>query len=261
MTRSALAIRGRFTQGREPGPEDTTDPPVADATGPPIPEQTTRLPAGHCCRRVESGMLGRMRPLPFMTVAAAVPFWVIFAFFYLAGVRTQRRSRRNQSGTEIEHRSLPLFAACTVIAFVVAFLLASWLPAAAIGGPRWPVFVAGLVMMVAGIGLRQWAIASLGRFFTTNVRIHNDEHGGHTVIDTGPYRWMRHPSYTGSLTTIVGTGLALGNWAALAVLTIVPTLALLFRIRVEETALLTGLGEPYRRYTATVRSRLIPGLW
>ena len=135
---------------------------------------------------------------------------------------TQRRSRRNQSGTEVDHHSLPLFVACTAIAFAVAFLPASRLPAAAIGGPAgqcllspgWSVLVAGLVMMVAGIGLR-------------------------------------HPSYTGSLTTIVGTGLALGNWATLAVLTIVPTLALLFRIRVEETALLTGLGEPYRRHSAT----------
>jgi protein-S-isoprenylcysteine O-methyltransferase Ste14 len=206
-------------------------------------------------------MLEQVYPLPFTNAAAAVPFWVIFVVFYLAGVRTQRRSRRNRSGTAVDHHSLPLFVACTAIAFTVAFLLASRLPAAAIGGPRWPVFIAGLVLMVTGIGVRQWAIACLGQFFTTNVRLHDDAPGGHTVIDTGPYRWMRHPSYTGSLTTIVGTGLALGNWATLAVLTLVPTLALLFRIRVEEAALLAGLGEPYRRYTATVRARLIPGLW
>jgi hypothetical protein len=56
---------------------------------------------------------------------------VIFVVFYLPGVRTQRRSRRNRSGTEIDHHSLPLFVACTAVAFAVAFLLASRLPAAA----------------------------------------------------------------------------------------------------------------------------------
>ncbi|MGH3673238.1 MAG: methyltransferase family protein [Pseudonocardiaceae bacterium] len=81
------------------------------------------------------------------------------------------------------------------------------------------------------------------------------------MVDTGPDRWVRHPSYTGALATIVGTGLALGNWVTVAVLTVAPTAALLFRIRVEEAALLAGLGEPYRRYTAAVRARLIPGVW
>jgi protein-S-isoprenylcysteine O-methyltransferase Ste14 len=219
-------------------------------------------PAGQLGRIGHFGhILVRVYPLPLTNAAAAVPFWIIFVGFYLAGVATQLRSRRNRGGTAVDRHSLSLAVVCLAVAFTVAFLLASWVPAAAIGGPRWPVFVAGLVMMGAGIGLRQWAIACLGRFFTTNVRIHGDEHGGHTVVDTGPYRWARHPSYTGTLVTIVGIGLALGNWATLAVLTVVPTAAFLFRIRIEEAALLAGLGEPYRRYTTTVRARLIPGLW
>jgi protein-S-isoprenylcysteine O-methyltransferase Ste14 len=81
-----------------------------------------------------------------------------------------------------------------------------------------------------------------------------------TVIDTGPYRWVRHPSYSGLILTLLGLGPALGNWAALAVLVVVPTVGLVVRIRVEERALLEALGEPYRRFAAG-RPRLLPGVW
>jgi protein-S-isoprenylcysteine O-methyltransferase Ste14 len=60
--------------------------------------------------------------------------------------------------------------------------------------------------------------------------------------------------------TFVGIGLALGNWAALAVLAVVPTAGLVVRIHFEERTLLEGLGEPYRRFAAT-RAHLVPGLW
>jgi protein-S-isoprenylcysteine O-methyltransferase Ste14 len=60
--------------------------------------------------------------------------------------------------------------------------------------------------------------------------------------------------------TLVGIGLALGNWASVAVLAVVPTAGLVVRIHFEERALLEGLGEPYRRYAAG-RSRLFPRLW
>jgi protein-S-isoprenylcysteine O-methyltransferase Ste14 len=110
--------------------------------------------------------------------------------------------------------------------------------------------------MAAGIVLRQWAVALLGRYFTTDVRVHP----GQAVIDTGPYRWVRHPSYTGLLLTLVGIALALGNWAALPVLIVVPAIGVVNRIRVEERALLDGIGEPYRRFAAT-RARLVPHVW
>ena len=108
----------------------------------------------------------------------------------------------------------------------------------------------------AGIAIRQWAIALLGQFFTVDVRVHPDQ----VVVERGPYRWVRHPSYTGLILTFVGTGLALGNWAALGMLILVPTAGLIVRIRSEERALLEGLGEPYRRFAAS-RARLFPGLW
>lgn len=118
-------------------------------------------------------------------------------------------------------------------------------------------FAAGLVLMWAGIALRQWAaIVLLGRFFTVDVRVQPDQ----PVIDRGPYRYVRHPSYSGMITMFLGMGLALGNWLSLLVLAVVPTAGLVVRIHVEERVLLNAVGEPYRQYAAS-RRRLIPGLW
>ena len=130
------------------------------------------------------------------------------------------------------------------------------MPGAAIRPGRWPVFVVGLVLMWTGIVIRQWAIALLGRFFTVDVRVQS----GQAVVDRGPYRWVRHPSYSGMIITFAGIGLALGNWVSLAVLVVVPTAGLIVRIYVEERTLSEGLGEPYRRFAAG-RRRLFPGLW
>jgi protein-S-isoprenylcysteine O-methyltransferase Ste14 len=121
---------------------------------------------------------------------------------------------------------------------------------------RWVPVVLGLALMWAGILLREWAVATLGRFFTVVVRVAE----GQTVVDRGPYRWARHPSYTGLMVTLVGVGFALGSWLSVLVLLVLPLLGLVVRIRVEERALLDGLGEPYREYAARHR-RLVPGIW
>lgn len=84
---------------------------------------------------------------------------------------------------------------------------------------------------------------------------------GQTVIDRGPYRWVRHPSYTGLLLTLAGAGVAFGNWLSILALIILSALGLAIRIRVEERALLAALGEPYRAYAAHHRARLIRGIW
>src|SRR4029077_5162934 len=103
---------------------------------------------------------------------------------------------------------------------------------------------------------RQWSIFTLGRFFTADVRLRP----GQTVVERGPYRWVRHPSYSGLVLFFIGMGLALGNYLALAVLAIVPAAGLIPRIHAEERVLLQGLGDPYRQFAAS-RSRLFPRIW
>jgi protein-S-isoprenylcysteine O-methyltransferase Ste14 len=165
------------------------------------------------------------------------------------------RSSFNRSGQRVERWSLLVVVAAVVGGMVSGIELASW-NSAAIGAGRIPLFVLGLVLMASGVVLRQWAVLVLGRFFTVDVRVHRDQ----TVVDRGPYRWVRHPAYSGLIVFFLGLGLALSNWASLAVLALVPTTGLLARIRSEERALAAALGEEYRRYART-RRRLFPGVW
>jgi protein-S-isoprenylcysteine O-methyltransferase Ste14 len=198
-----------------------------------------------------------MTPLPFSHSGARIAFSAVLGIWVALEWWARLRGRRSrQEGSRLDRGSLLVVSAAIAVGLIGGFTLARRVNWAAIGQARWLLFVAGLVLMAAGIALRQWAIAVLGRFFTVDVRLQP----GQTVIDRGPYVWLRHPSYTGMIVTFLGIGLALGNWAALLVLAVVPTIGLVMRIHVEERALLEGLGEPYRRFAAS-RARLFPGIW
>jgi protein-S-isoprenylcysteine O-methyltransferase Ste14 len=80
------------------------------------------------------------------------------------------------------------------------------------------------------------------------------------VISGGPYRVLRHPSYTGLLMTVLGCALMVGNWFGLVACSAVVIAALAYRIRIEEQALIAALGQPYLDFTAT-RARLVPFVW
>jgi protein-S-isoprenylcysteine O-methyltransferase Ste14 len=195
-------------------------------------------------------------PLPYTDSGARIAFSVVLGVFVVLEQRIRLKSRFNRRGAREDRGSLLVVIVAVAGGVAGGCVVASRVPAAAIPAARWPLFILGLVLMCAGIALRQWAIALLGEFFTVDIRVHPEQ----VVVERGPYRRLRHPSYTGLLVTFLGLGLALGNWAALALLVVVPTAGLVARIRVEERVLLASLGEPYRRFTTT-RARLIPGIW
>jgi protein-S-isoprenylcysteine O-methyltransferase len=118
--------------------------------------------------------------------------------------------------------------------------------------PPWSV-PAGVVLFVGGMVLRWYSILHLGRFFTVNVAIAAD----HQLVDTGPYRFVRHPSYTGALLAFIGFAMVLRNWASVLMISLPIALAFLYRINVEEHALVEALGERYRAYIKRTK-RLIP---
>jgi protein-S-isoprenylcysteine O-methyltransferase Ste14 len=116
--------------------------------------------------------------------------------------------------------------------------------------------VAGPIVMWTGLAVRVWAIVVLGKSFRTTVEVD----AGQRVVESGPYRWVRHPSYTGILLLMVGLSLVYGNWPALAVLLVLPTGVLVYRIFVEEAVLTEVTGRAYADYAARTK-RLVPGLW
>jgi protein-S-isoprenylcysteine O-methyltransferase Ste14 len=121
--------------------------------------------------------------------------------------------------------------------------------------PAWLPWV-GLVLVVPGYAWATWALA-VNRFFSAVVRIQSER--GHTVIDTGPYRWMRHPGYAGGALSYLAAPLLLGTlWALVpAALTIV---ALIARTALEDRTLQQEL-LGYADYARRVRFCLLPGLW
>jgi len=196
-----------------------------------------------------------MAPLAFSEPDARIAFNATVGLWMLSEFRIRIRSHLNRAGARMDRGSILVVITTLVAGVGGAFAFARG-GHGAIAGAGWAVFVAGLVLMVAGIALRQWAVAALGRFFTVEVRVQP----GQTVVEGGPYRWVRHPSYTGMIVTFLGLGLALGSWASLALLAVLPTAGLVYRIHFEERALLDALGEPYRRFAAG-RPRLFPGVW
>jgi protein-S-isoprenylcysteine O-methyltransferase Ste14 len=116
--------------------------------------------------------------------------------------------------------------------------------------------MAGVLVMWLGLALRVWAIASLGSAFRTTVEVEP----GQAVVSSGPYMWIRHPSYAGLLLIVAGFGAALGNWLSLAACVVLPLPAIVWRIHVEEAELSRVLGQAYRTYQSD-RARLIPRLW
>jgi protein-S-isoprenylcysteine O-methyltransferase Ste14 len=125
-----------------------------------------------------------------------------------------------------------------------------------VGADTWATFGLGLGVLATGEGLRVWAVTTLGRFFRREVTIVT----GQTVVESGPYRFVRHPAYLGDLLIAFGIGLAWGSWVGAAVALGIAFVGHLPRIRVEEKTLREALGEPYERY-ASSHARLLPGVW
>jgi len=144
-----------------------------------------------------------------------------------------------------------IWAVC-LLSIGIAIIAAYKLPALALPSSKL-VHVAGFFFFMLGLFLRCYSIVYLGRFFTPNVAIAKD----HRLIDSGPYRFVRHPTYTGLLMIALGLGVSFGNLASLLII-VVPILAsLLWRIQIEEQALAEAFGEQYRSYMQRTK-RLFP---
>lgn len=118
--------------------------------------------------------------------------------------------------------------------------------------PGWFYYV-GIIVMLAGICFRQWSIAVLGRYFSTTLGIQKNQ----KVVKSGPYRLIRHPSYTGVLMISAGIGMAVQSWGAAIIAVLLFAITYGHRMKVEEKILISELGESYVRYMKHTK-RIIP---
>jgi protein-S-isoprenylcysteine O-methyltransferase Ste14 len=170
------------------------------------------------------------------------------------GIEVRQGLRRRPEATSRDRGSLNvlrfLVAAGVVLAALVSTVTAFAYPYSSV------VLAVSFAFIWLGIALRWWSFRTLGRYFTFTVMTSPDQ----PVIMTGPYRVLRHPSYTGLLLILFGFGVGYGNWVSLAALTLLPLVGFINRIRVEEAALEAALGTAYTSY-AMARKRLVPLVW
>jgi protein-S-isoprenylcysteine O-methyltransferase Ste14 len=183
--------------------------------------------------------------------------WKILVYGWVAaeiliGIATRTRS----SGGKVKDRGSLVLIWVTIF---LAIFAGEWVRAQTapniFGGASW-LPVAAILLLIAGLAIRATAIFSLGKAFSPNVAIRDNQ----TIYRGGLYRWLRHPAYTGSLLSFLAVGIDTRNWITLIVIVAPITAAFLYRIHVEEAALNEAFGAEYATYSQQTW-RLIPGIY
>jgi protein-S-isoprenylcysteine O-methyltransferase Ste14 len=180
-------------------------------------------------------------------------FYFDVAVFFVPEILNTFWKRSKSADQRADHGSLQLIVFGFVAGLFAAIWLHNHLQAAAMGPNDSPVIFVGTALVLLGVGFRRYAILVLGRFFTGDVAIRQ----GHEIVRKGPYRWLRHPSYTGAVIAVAGLGLGLNNWLSLGVLLAMSMGVYGYRMQVEEAALLGAFGEAYAQYQRETK-RLLP---
>jgi protein-S-isoprenylcysteine O-methyltransferase Ste14 len=182
-----------------------------------------------------------------LVFVSIVGFWV-FSELVGSGI-IPRLQRRGKEVTIKDNGSNLVLRVSLYVSIIIAFFLAVNNTAML---PHW-FFYPGIVLIVIGIIVRQWAIFTLGRFFTLTIGIQKNQ----KVVDYGPYRFIRHPSYLGLLIVLLGIGAALQSWEGVLAIVVISGLAIGYRIHIEEKVMVSELGEDYIKYMKRTK-RLIP---
>lgn len=179
--------------------------------------------------------------------------WVVFGLYWLWGWRRVKSAQRGE-------RVLP-----RILKYWLPLAIAVWL----IGPDRWfhgtwlgermyPAWLGtallGALLAWAGVAFACWARYVLGRNWSSVVQVKQD----HELIQRGPYRFVRHPIYTGLLLAFFGTGMAIGEWRGPICVAIV-AVSFWFKLRLEERWMRDNFGAAYEQYMQRTKA-LIPGV-
>ena len=192
-------------------------------------------------------MLPGLKSTESMLFLAAIILWILSEY---VGAGVIPYFRRHGSKIKREDRGSRLLLSLSMyisVAIGIYFAFRNIAPS-----PGWT-FYPGIFLMILGIVIRQWSIAVLGGFFSGAVGIQK----GQKVVKNGPYRLVRHPSYSGLLLILIGIGLALQSWGAVILIILGFICGFGYRIHIEEKMLISKLGGEYIQYMKETK-RLIP---
>jgi protein-S-isoprenylcysteine O-methyltransferase len=182
-------------------------------------------------------------------------FWISYMAWILMEVWIFSRDIKKGSGEKKDRGTFLLIVLCISAGITTAFYAPHIWPWAHIALSV-PLFWSAIAMIWLGIILRVWAVLTLGKHFRTSVRILED----HKLVTSGPYRVLRHPSYTGGLITVFGVGLAFGNWISLAAAFGGIFISYAVRIFVEEKALRDHFGAAFEAHAKRTWA-VLPPVW
>lgn len=202
-----------------------------------------------------SEIFARFTALPGYGIAALI---VLLLYTVQAQIRFGSRARSGRPGPadRMSSVALSVAAAVPVVGFVLAMkvnsasvgaYLPSWFRSAVTPGLPFTAW-AGVVLAASGVALRLWAVLQLRDRYTRTLLIQDE----HTVERGGPYRWVRHPGYLGSLLCLNGFALASGNWMVAVASMVATFAAYAYRIKVEDQMLSAAFGQPYDEYRRRV---------
>ncbi len=187
-----------------------------------------------------------------MNFGTIVP--VVCSIWVLSEILLSVLRRSGRSASHLDRSSLRIIW----LTIVTAVPLGVFIGISGIGALRIGESVSwfGLLIILAGIAVRWWALAVLGKYFTVDVSLRDD----HKMVTAGPYRRVRHPLYAGSLLSFLGLGLIFQNPLATMVIVVPMFMAFSYRIKIEERALIDRFGDEYLHYRQTTNS-LLPGIF
>jgi protein-S-isoprenylcysteine O-methyltransferase len=191
------------------------------------------------------------------------PLWaVVFLGSFLAfsfvtsSAHTREREHDVDQGQDRDNGSRRTIYLLSFLGIGLAFAGPFLAPFARIASPHEAVFIIAMVLLWAGILLYRWATLTLGAFFRTQVTLLD----GQRLVTRGPYRFLRHPAYTGGILVYAGIGLAIGNWLSAVAMPLSLIFAYNRRIRVEEAALRERFGAEFEANRARTWA-IIPFIW
>lgn len=194
-----------------------------------------------------------MLPLIYTHIVYTAIFVLVFSVNTIIEIFGPAGKPERRQGSENQDRgSLFFLNASAMIGAVLYFLLPFLAPATTLAWNQPLLFILGFVCVFLGAILRRYCMRTLGRFFVGSVVLQSE----HKLVQEGPYRYIRHPAYSGILLGALGMGLMMGNWASLLAIVGSMFAGLLYRINVEEQALRQGIAG-YDEY-AHQTFRLIP---
>src|SRR5262245_39730033 len=183
-----------------------------------------------------------------------VSYLLIICFLFMQRILRRGEQAKSLSPGETDRGTTRLIGMAFGLSFL-ALIIAPWLNAFEVArlDIGFPVGWAGIASMLVGLALRWWANATLGRFYTSTLRLSEEQQ----IVKKGPYRLVRHPGYAGVLLLWMGAAVASQNWLAAGITIALMSIAYVHRIKSEEFILLTAFGAQYREYMSSTW-RLVP---